>query len=354
MTFATGLLLIDAPASALNNMGDIPGEREENTVGVKAIRTVEGAYPYVSAQAFRYWLRTTAEARVEGWKASPMYREKKVAYTESDPLTWWDDDLLGYMRAPAKPSKKEQSTADVKQSLESTEAVTRNSPFRVSTLVSLAPARLVEDFGVMSRHEGNPVPYVHQFYRTTLQGMFSLDLHACGTFSYRNKAGYRNLDPARTAQAEQLGLEHVEAEKAYRLSFDERVIRVQGLFESMALLEGGAKQTVHYTDVAPAFSILAVTRGGNHIFGHIVGANSEGKPEIKLEALREVLTTMSDEILSPVYVGWVRGYLDNERVKFEQFITDFSSRPIHVSHPRNAYRAFVTDLARPENAFWLA
>ena len=101
MAFVTGLLLIDAPASALNNLGNIPSERLDNTSGVKIIRTKENAcYPYVSAQAFRYWLRTTAELRVPGWKAAPVYREEKIAYTDSNPITWWDDDLLGYMRAP--------------------------------------------------------------------------------------------------------------------------------------------------------------------------------------------------------------------------------------------------------------
>ena len=159
----------------------------------------------------------------------------------------------------------------------------------------------------------------------------------------------------RAELARQQGLEHLEEEKAYRLPLEERVRRVQSLFEGLALLEGGAKQAIHYTDVTPAFCILAVTRGGNHIFGHSVGANNKGLPEIKLEALREALTTMSDEILSPIYVGWVRGYLDEQRAKFEQFIEDFSDRPpILIRHPRDAYRELVADLARSENAYWLA
>ena len=357
MTFVTGLLLIDAPASALNNLGNIPGERVDNTSGVKIIRMRDGAnYPYVSAQAFRYWLRTTAQARIEGWMAAPMYREEKIAYTDSNPMIWWDDDLLGYMRAPSKKTTKEQQSKDaLRTETEIADTVTRVSPFRVSTLVSIAPVNITNDFGVMSRHEGNPVPFEHQLYRTTLQGLFSLDLHACGTFSYRNKAGYRNLDAVRAELARQQGLEHLEEEKAYRLPLEERVRRVQSLFEGLALLEGGAKQAIHYTDVTPAFCILAVTRGGNHIFGHSVGANNKGLPEIKLEAMREALTTMSDEILSPIYVGWVRGYLDEQRAKFEQFIEDFSDRPpILIRHPRDAYRELVADLARSENAYWLA
>ncbi len=190
-------------------------------------------------------------------------------------------------------------------------------------------------------------------YRTTLQGLFSLDLHACGTFSYRNKAGYRNLDAVRTNLAKQQQLEHLEEEKAYRLPLEERRQRIQGLFEGMALLEGGAKQALHYTDVAPAFCLLAVTRGGNHIFGHLIGTNRQGAPEIKREALHEALTTMGDEILSPIYVGWTRGYLDEQREQFEQDIVAFPERSIIVRHPRDAYRTFIADLAEAKNAFWL-
>lgn len=354
MAFVTGLLLIDAPASALNNLGNIPGERLDNTSGVKVIRTKEGqTYPYVSAQAFRYWLRTTAEQRVEGWQAAPMYREEKIAYTDSNPLQWWDDDLLGYMRAPKKPSKEQQAAGTSPQrETEIVEPVTRVSPFRVSTLVSIAPVSITTDFGVMSRHEGNPVPFEHQLYRTTLRGLFSLDLHACGRFSYRNKAGYRNLDAVRLELAKERQLEHLENEKAYSLPLADRIQRVQGLFEAMSLLEGGAKQAIHYTDVAPAFCLFAVTRGGNHIFGHLIGAK-QGQPDIKREALREALLTMQDELLSPIYVGWTRGYLDEQREQFEQDLTAFHERPILVRHPRDAYRAFIADLADAAHAHWL-
>ena len=101
MSFVTGLLLIDAPASALNNLGNIPGERNENTVGVKLIRAGGRAYPYVSAQAFRYWLRETIAGLHQEWQTAPIFREKKVAYTDANPVLYWDDDLFGYMRAPS-------------------------------------------------------------------------------------------------------------------------------------------------------------------------------------------------------------------------------------------------------------
>ncbi len=361
MSFVTGLLLIDAPASALNNLGNIPGARTDNTVGVKVIKAKDGAYPYVSAQAFRYWVRTTLENADLGWQAAPIYREEKVAYTDANPILYWDDDLFGYMRAPSKrASAAEARKADASRVSETPTAdtVTRVSPFRVSTLVSIAPVNLTEDFGVMSRHEGDPVPHEHQFYRTTLKGLFSLDLGACGTFSYRQKTGYRNLDDVRKEQAQQQGLIHMESKKAYRLPTEERVRRISTLFEGLARLEGGAKQTLHYTDVTPALVIMAVTKGGNHIFGHVVGANSRGLPELKLDALREALTVFREEILSDVYIGWVEGYLDDERARFESALeeggalAEFEDK-IKVSHPREAFRSVASALREEKNRSWL-
>lgn len=360
MSFISGTFLIDAPASALNNLGQIPGARTDNTVGVKAISTREGAYPYVSAQAFRHWLRTTLEKGPWGWQAAPIFREKKVAYTDANPIRYWDDDLFGYMRAPSKKaSAVEAREADESRAQETPTAdtVTRVSPFRVSTLVSIAPVRLVEDFGVMSRHEGDPVPHEHQFYRATLQGLFSLDLRSVGAFSYRKKTGYLNLDETRKAEAAAKGLEHLEEDKAYRLPRQERLERVAALLEGLACLDGGAKQTIHYTDVSPDLVILAATRGGNHIFGHVLGHDSQNCPLLKVEALRQALEVFADDLLSDVYVGWVQGYLDEQHFGFEQALADDAAlKPwagrIHVAHPRLAYAALVEALrAHPD---WLA
>jgi len=359
MAFITGLLIIDAPASALNNLGQIEGAMAENASGVKFIRTREGAYPYVSAQAFRYWLRRTLESGNWGWKAAPVYREEKIAYTDANPIRWWDDDLFGYMRAPSKRESavkaREADTARVNET-PTAETVTRVSPLRTSTLVSIAPVNLVNDFGVMARQEGDPVPHEHQFYRATLQGLFSLDLHAVGTFTYRDKTGYLNLDEKRVEEAKKAGLQELKDEKAYRLSISQRFERITALLEALARLDGGAKQALHYTDVSPDLVFVAATKGGNHIFGHVIGTDAQSRPIIKIEALRETLRVFRTDVLSNVYVGWVPGYLDEERSRFNQALTeDAGLKPwqnnIMVKHPREALASLVEELKR--NPSWL-
>jgi len=361
MSFISGLLLIDAPASALNNLGKIDGAMTDNASGVKFIRTREGAYPYVSAQAFRYWLRCTLEQGDWGWNSAPIYREEKIAYTDANPIAYWDDDLFGYMRAPSKKASAVAAReADASRDTETAtnETITRISPFRVSTLVSIAPVSIVNDFGVMSRHsEGDPVPYEHQFYRTTLQGLISLDLYAAGTFSYRNKTGYLNLDEVRLGIAKDAGLEELSGDKSYRLPVEQRLQRIEALLDALAHLDGGAKQAQHYTDVSPDIVVMAVTKGGNNIFGHIVGTNSQGKPSFKIDALDQALRVFKDQILSKIYIGWVQGYLDEEHAHLESALSnndifkDWTGKII-VNHPREALRSLVKELK--DNPDWLS
>lgn len=368
MAFVTGLMLIDAPASALNNSNErMTSSSADNSSATKYIRSRNGEnFPYVSAQAFRYWLRTTLEDNSDsGWVKALIFRDDKnnVAHTDANPIKYWDDDLFGYMRA----NKKSQDFGTYTPG-----TVTRIAPLRVSTLVSIAPVTITDDFGVMARHEGNPVTFEHQFYRTTLKGLFSLDLWACGTFSYRNRTGFRNLDETRLALAQEQALQHLESHQCYRLSIEERIRRVRALFEGMARLEGGAKQTIHYTAVAPALVILAVTKGGNNIFNYAIGegrSEKRGLPVVNIEAVQETLEVFGDELLSPVYVGWAKGFHDDERTRLMNWLNppvppegDDAARQeykrivaqrskIIVAHPRRAFEALIKDLG--EHPEWM-
>lgn len=331
MSFITGLLLVDAPASALNN-----GQGEATKAKVKAIRGQDGVYPYVSAQSFRYWLRSTMDTYLPNMSPSPVYTSgkgaKQQAYTEGDPITYWDDDLLGYMRA-------------VKE-----ETVTRLSPFRTSTLVSITPVKITEDFGVMARADKGDddkegvLLHGHEFYRTVFLSLFSIDLARVGTFTDIRRTGYQNLGEKTKKLAADRKLEKVEG--GYRLPLEERVKRVQSLLYCLSRLEGGAKQTLHYTDVAPKFMLAAVTKGGNHIFGNTVKADSVGQPIVNADAIQQLKDVYQSDVdlLSKIYAGRVEGFMDSSAEVLR--VLDIS-----VEHPRQAFDALINDLA--EHTEWL-
>ena len=93
-----GLMLVDAPHSALNNAGSDAGDRTDNIVRVKSIRKGKKVYPYVSGQALRYWWRNTLEKKY-GWVMSPIIRNKKISFTSVNPIDFGDDDVFGFDKA---------------------------------------------------------------------------------------------------------------------------------------------------------------------------------------------------------------------------------------------------------------
>jgi len=353
MAFVTGTMLIDAPASALNNLGAEEGARTDNTIGVKRIRTPVGDYPYVSAQAVRYWLRTYLEHSAAGWKTAPVFRETKIAYTDANPLRWWDDDLFGYMRAPSK-----RAGARPEPEAEQTELkgeVTRISPLRMGTLVSIGPVRIANDFGTMSRQDGNPVPHEHQFYRATLQGLFSLDLSTAGTFFNGGRVGYKNLDEIRvkTAREQKLQEVSVRGQPAFRLPIADRSRRAAALIKAIGELEGGAKLTLHYTDVTPGLLVCAVLKSGNNPFARIVRPDPKGNPEVVVDALKEIVRVYKDQILSEVFVGWASGYMDEQRSKVQSLTPEeLSGARLRWGHPREVMTQMAVDLEREPNQQW--
>jgi CRISPR-associated protein Cst2 len=367
MAHLSGLILIDCPASALNNAGTqgemVNSERRyDNWSAFKYVKTRKGIYPYVSAQAFRYWLRETLQS-VDGWTPSPTFREEKIAYTDANPILYAEDDLFGYMRAPGgkKEGAKglaERWAAKGLTGQETGKTLTRSSPFKVSTLISVAPIppkAVALDYGSMARTDDpqypNPVPHVHEFYRATLCGLFSIDLRMLGRFYAVERTGYRHLDSLRKELAISKGLKAYDEGKAYELDLAGREERLSLLLEGLARISGGAKQAIHYTDVSPRFLLLGVAKGGNHLFGTAVQGDNEGEPAINTAALAEVASVFSSDLLSGFYGGLAQGYLDGQREALGAALDKISGSSL--GHPVEAIRKLKSDL-KNKAEIWLA
>jgi len=319
-----GFMLVDAPHSALNNAGMDAGERTENIVRVKAIRRGRNVYPYVSGQALRYWWRATLKDKYE-WKLSPVIREKKIAFTHANPVEYDDDDIFGYMRAL---KEKEGGT------------VTRLSPLKNSPLISVISQMPTDDFGVMARQEGDPVPYEHEFYSTILKGIFSLSLDSVGVFYSIDKTGYKNMYPTLEEIAEKSGAQ--KEDNKWILPRNIRVKRAQEVIAVLPYLSGGAKQTSHLTDVSPKFLVLAALEGGNHIFMNIAKEDN-GEVAVSMEALEEVILDYSETLLTDIYIGRREGFMDNLGDKIKGLVEKYqqSDKKINYGSINEVVNAFV-------------
>ena len=311
MRFAVGMVLIDAPHSALNMLGIDESLPDRNVTRVKKFRKGGKSYPYVSPQAWRYWWRKTLEEHFK-WELSPLFREQKQVFTAANPIEYPDDDIFGYMRA----FKKGNTNI----------TVTRVSPLKNTPLISLLPDRssVTVDEGYASRHKGDPVPYSQEFYSTVLKGAFSLDLDAVGRFTIIDKAGFKNLlrkdeipkslkevkseHEKIVSKAKKLGVQM--SEKEWLMPSEIRKKRASETIKALRYIFGGAKQTQYLTDVTPKFVILAMLEGGINPFISNIVYEDKGETKFDVEALISRVLEFKG-LLNPrkIFIGKDKGFM---------------------------------------------
>jgi CRISPR-associated protein Cst2 len=143
LTHVAGTFLIQAEGAFLNGAGLGDGE-DRNVTVPKTFRNGRGEVPYVSAQAWKRWLRITA-IQEAGWPASepqaigwnPKGNVNKIA-GQLNPVIFPEDDIFGYMRAQEGQGKRKVAEEDAEEEeTGTTRAIMRSSPFMASLLVSI-------------------------------------------------------------------------------------------------------------------------------------------------------------------------------------------------------------------------
>ena len=356
----TAAILIEASGAALNNAGSDPDAgRLGNAVVVKQIRIGRHSYPYISGQAIRRWWRETLYADF-GWKPSPVTREAKSAYTQGDPITYADDDMFGYMaakKATKRAKVKEKSAEDLAETALDDEGIStksdveesggtqrRVSPLKNSLLVSVISNVITTDFGHFSRDlpvdNANMVPFEHQHYSATMQGVFTISLSDVGRF----ECGPMRDIPAQfksdtiTQVQETDGL---SKPRVLAISEEERRTRVAETIEALGRLRYGANLTRNLSDVAPVVILGGYLDGGNAPFQNLFIPDENGQVQLNLKRLASVLKDYGKYLLGAkhLYFGFRPGILSNEAEVLQAFgvveyrndvdkLTDSTSVPV--------------------------
>lgn len=300
METVQGFVLMEVDVAALNNAGSDKSSNLDNAVVTKKIRKNGKEYPYVSGQAWRYWWRDTL-VKSFNWEMSPVVREKKIAFTQADPITFPDDDIFGYMRAEKKLT------------------LTRVSPLKNSALIALSYNPVVQNWASMTRQDGDAVPFGVDEYCAVLKGMFSLDLEQVGTFSNVNRTGFMNISEEMKKTALESNCVEINdpfakdssnnSVKLIRLPKEIREKRIKETLFALKTLSGGAKQTTNMADVTPKLIVLARFKSGNHPFSHL-GKEELGKPVFSIDALVEILEEYKEQFVGKIYIGKRKGFMD--------------------------------------------
>lgn len=276
LTHVVGTFLIQAEGAFLNGAGLGAGADRNMTIP-KTFSDFRDRVPYVSAQAWKRWLRETFQEEnpdeppailrqiMEGTRGQTT----KIG-TEMDPVKYAEDDIFGYMRAergqgrtateekPEEGDETEAEPAAITRRGERVAAVMRAAPFAASILTSLRKSGWEGmDEGFVHLREGTPLPYSTRFYNTQLQGVFGLNYSRLGVF--RNEGDRIELDRSLVDKYLNEGkLRKVEAARnIYETTDNLRQARAKKILKALAVLRGGAKQAAFATEVAPKVIILA-------------------------------------------------------------------------------------------------
>ena len=322
--FVHSSILIDVDGASLNNWGSDSTNTQgmDNTSAVKKVFKNGRMYAVVAGQAWRYWWREALG--LNGWSLSPITRDKKIAFTEANPLEYADDDIFGYMRASKDEVRDEDGNVvlhggkgknkDNPKMVDVT--VTRISPLKNSILTSVTSInkKALNEFSTMARQDGDAVPYEKQSYSTVLKGMFSLDLDQVGTFTKVNRSGFKNVTDITYEKVLENGSEVDDLInpniKRARLDNEIRLERAKDTILALKTIAGGAKRTTNYVSVKPDFIILAVLKGGNNIFDNIA-VEENGRATLSIEALKEAIEDNKEYLRSDIYIGKASGFMDD-------------------------------------------
>ncbi|GII76647.1 type I-B CRISPR-associated protein Cas7/Cst2/DevR [Sphaerisporangium rufum] len=338
MTYLVGKVALDVVAGAPNN-----GLGEDNVARVKQLRVGRAVHPYVSAQAFRRWVR---DSLPPGEPVSLVTRagtgQKQQAYTAGRPDQYVDDDLFGYMVA-VKGDK--------------TKTCQRDTVFATGTLISVAPRTPQKDFGTMSRGFAageNPVIHEHEFYSAELAADVLLDLPRIGVFEV-DGAGLKVALPAPAAEEVQAaGAERLTFRgcSALRLDIAERRRRAALLLRTLTAVRGGAKQALHYGDRTPGLVLLAPVKGGVNPFTRVLGVRNE-RTRFDGEVLRAEMAAWADELDGPVLLGWAPGFLGDQRDQVKADLADLvEAGSLVIDHPRVLLGDLAARIERGERDGW--
>lgn len=263
------------------------GFNEDNISTLKKITLPDGSsLPYISGQAIRRYIR---DKFVElGQEISPLQdprsddqkikeaKTKNPDFTECDPISYIDDDLLGYMRAVSGDTRK------------------RTSSVRVGSAIGMYPFQNDRDLGTRSSQKtrGNAEAGGSMFETEITHNYFCVNI-----LVELDRVG--KFDPI-----ELKGTEGVELEAGTKIE------RLHTLVTAIEQFWGGGKQSRLLTDISPKFIVYTRQTAKKPLFLETLRIKPDQLEEVDVNLLNSTLAA-NEGIIQKTLIGHLPGFFAN-------------------------------------------
>ena len=280
------------------SLGNVNASHTEGNVMVtKKVTLPDGSsIPYISGQAIRRMLRDRLEDL--GWQLSEPFANVsgQEVIPPVQPWKYIDEDLFGYM--------------DTKQNRR------RTSPIRVSSLIGLfrfqgdkdLGTRSFEKYGKAVEEGGNM--FETEIYNNLFKGNILIELDRIGLFPEGEIR--KNMPTLENCQEIELPEgKWGQNRKGLLLNKDERIKRVESLYEALKFLWGGGRTARMLVDLSPRFIAIMSLKVKHPVFLEAFKVEYDGGYYLDVELIINAVQKFQDKFDTVIF-GFEPGFFANE------------------------------------------
>lgn len=281
------------------SLGNVNASHTEGNVMVaKKVTLPDGSsIPYISGQAIRRMLRDRLEDL--GWQLSEPFAHVsgQEVVPPVQPWKYIDEDLFGYM--------------DTKQNRR------RTSPVRVSSLIGLfrfqgdrdLGTRSFEKYGEAMEAGGNM--FETEIYNNLFKGNILIELDRVGLFPENEIRDKKMPSPENCQEVELPEEKWGQNKKGLLLNKDERIKRLESLYEALKFLWGGGRTARMLVDLSPRFIAIMSLKVKHPVFLEAFRVEYDGDYYLDAELIINAIQKFQGKFDTVIF-GLEPGFFANE------------------------------------------
>ncbi len=271
-------------------------------------------YPYISAQAWRKWLRNTVSflsdqiLYTDRLNKKIADKDKKhiegITHYAGNPVLYIEDEIFGFSNPQLYIPEQ------IEGELYNVVSTNRQTVLNTSSIMPLLSDSMINTIeGYVHLDVDTPLPYKNEFMNGYFNAVTSLDIDRIGI--YKNIMDIYELDPSLAKlflDDKYITVNEVEGGEIYQINnFEDRKKYIIKLYFDLLLsLYPDVKSSQFAVDASPKIFVSAVLKSSANIFSDLVDID-DNYPYFNIDKLISIVSKRGHQLLTDIYIGYRSG-----------------------------------------------